>query len=143
MRFSNDFLTRMRSSAQSLMTDTCTVKRATGELSVDPETGVSTPLQSLVYEGACKVQTYGGVASESSVSGSQGTLGTKVAQWSLTVHFPYATPGLQSGDIVEIHQSQNTALTNRKLRLINLQSEKTHATALRWNVKEITSEEDS
>ena len=33
--------------------------------------------------------------------------------------------------------SRDAALTGSHLRLINLQSEKTHATARRWNVQEI------
>lgn len=56
--------------------------------------------------------------------------------WSLYVHFPYGTPGLRAGDVAEVTESANPLLVGRRLRLVSPQSEKTHATACRWNVKE-------
>ena len=140
-RFHTPNMQRLRGFAETLMRDECTVTRATGETHVDSETGVTTPVVMTVYEGSCKIQTSGGVGSETSVGSSQSSLGAKIPQWSLYAQFPFDTPGLEEGDEVEIQTSQNPELVGRKLRLINLQSEKTHATAQRWNVQELPREE--
>ena len=56
--------------------------------------------------------------------------------WSLYLHFPYGTAGLRAGDVAEVTDSTNPLLTGRRFRLISPQSEKSHATACRWNAKE-------
>ena len=57
--------------------------------------------------------------------------------WSLYLHLPYGTTGLSPGDVAEITAATDPNLKGRKFRLLNMQSEKTHATACRWNVKEV------
>jgi len=39
--------------------------------------------------------------------------------------------------VAEITAATDPNLKGRKFRLLNMQSEKTHATACRWNVKEV------
>lgn len=140
-RFHTPNMQRLRGFAETLMRDECTVTRATGETHVDSETGVTTPVFITVYAGRCKLQTSGGIGAETSVSGVQTSVGGKIPQWSLYAHFPFDTPGLEEGDVMEIQTSYNPELVGRKLRLVNMQSEKTHVTAQRWNVKEIGGEE--
>lgn len=128
-------LERARGNAESLMTDECTVTRP-GEAVTDPATGVVKPASMQVYAGRCKVQTSGGLASENVEGSAAQTMGAVSLVWSLCVHFPYGTPGLRAGDVVEVTESANPLLAGRRLRLVSPQSEKTHATACRWNVKE-------
>ncbi|PKC91900.1 DUF6093 family protein [Bifidobacterium longum] len=128
-------LERARGNAESLMTDECTVTRP-GEAVTDPATGVVKPASTQVYAGRCKVQTSGGLASENVEGSAAQTMGAVSLVWSLYVHFPYGTPGLRAGDVVEVTESANPLLAGRRLRLVSPQSEKTHATACRWNVKE-------
>lgn len=45
-----------RELAESLMVDTCTIRRVTGTVT-DPLTGIDTPTLATVYTGKCKVQT--------------------------------------------------------------------------------------
>ena len=132
-------LDRARRKAEQLMTDRVRIERLTGRMSVDPETGLSEPESVLVYEGAAKVQTYGGIAQQSSASatGDTSNLGGVVPVWSLRLDLPISVVGARSGDIAMVVASRDAALTGNQLRLINLQSEKTHATARRWNVQEI------
>lgn len=130
-------LREARAAAEQLMTDTCTITRITGTIS-DPDTGVTKPASEKVWEGKCKLQTSGGLAEETSVSGTQVSVGARVQQWSLYAHFPMSATGLKPGDLVEITQSSDPELVGKRVRLINLQSEKTHATAQRWNVKEVS-----
>lgn len=132
-------LPQMQQFAEQLMTDTVRVERLTGRMSVDPETGLSEPESTLVYEGPAKVQTYGGIAQQSSASatGDTSNLGGVVPVWSLRLDLPISVVGARSGDIAMVVASRDAALTGARLRLINLQSEKTHATARRWNVQEI------
>ena len=132
-------LPQMQQLAEQLMTDRVRIERLTGQMSVDPETGLSEPESTLVYEGPAKLQTYGGIAQQSAASatGDTSNLGGVVPVWSLRLDLPISVVGARSGDIAMVVASRDAALTGSQLRLINLQSEKTHATARRWNVQEI------
>ena len=132
-------LDRARRKAEQLMTDTVRVVSMTGEIRVDAETGVSVPVSVLVYEGPAKLQTYGGIAQQSAASatGDTSNLGGVVPVWSLRLDLPINVVDARSGDIAIVVASRDAALTGNRMRLINLQSEKTHATARRWNVQEI------
>ena len=132
-------LDRARRKAEQLMTDRVRIERLTGRMSVDPETGLSAPESVLVYEGPAKLQTYGGIAQQSAASatGDTSNLGGVVPVWSLRLDLPISVVDARSGDIAMVVASRDAALTGNQLRLINLQSEKTHATARRWNVQEI------
>ena len=132
-------LPQMQQLAEQLMTDRVRIERLTGQMSVDPETGLSEPESVLVYEGPAKLQTYGGIAQQSAASatGDTSNLGGVVPVWSLRLDLPISVVGARSGDIAMVVASRDAALPGSQLRLINLQSEKTHATARRWNVQEI------
>ena len=132
-------LPQMQQLAEQLMTDRVRVERLTGRMRVDPETGLSEPESTLVYEGPAKLQTYGGIAQQSAASatGDTSNLGGVVPVWSLRLDLPISVVDAHSGDIAMVVASRDAALTGSQLRLINLQSEKTHATARRWNVQEI------
>lgn len=129
-------LPSLRAYAESLMTDSCRILRK-GVPVTDPATGLVSTTDTTVYEGKCKVQTSGGIAAENTEGGIVQSLGAVTPVWSLYLHLPYSTSGLQPGDVAEITQSSDPNLVGRRLRLLNLQSEKTHATACRWNVKEV------
>lgn len=133
-------LPQMQQLAEQLMTDRVRIERLTGRMSVDPETGLSEPESTLVYEGPAKLQTYGGIAQQSAASatGDTSNLGGVVPVWSLRLDLPISVVDARSGDIAIVVASRDAALTGSQLRLINLQSEKTHATARRWNVQEIS-----
>lgn len=135
MRLSASFLAKARANAEDLMTDQCVVTRP-GDTTTDPETGLPNTGTEKVYEGRCKVQTSGGLASEQTEGSASQAMGAVSLVWSLYVHFPYGTPGLRAGDVVEVTESANPLLVGRRLRLVSPQSEKTHATACRWNAKE-------
>lgn len=134
-----------RSAAESLMTDTFSVYRATGNRVVDPDTGISKPELIAVAESISgKVQTSGGIAQQTVTgSGDSSNLGGLVPEWSVYLHFPMSTNGLQPKDVAICTASRDPDLVGRHYRLVNMQSEKTHATAKRWNVQEIPQESDS
>lgn len=127
-------LERARENAESLMTDECTVVRP-GEAVTDPATGEVRPNSTQVYVGHCKVQTSGGLASENVEGSAAQAMGAASLVWSLYVHFPYGTM-LRNGDLVTVTNSANPELVGRRYRMISPQSEKSWATACRWNVKE-------
>ena len=102
----------------------------------DPDTGLPDTGTEKVYEGRCKVQTSGGLASEQTEGSAAQNMGAVSLVWSLYMHFPFDTDGLRAGDVAEITESANPLLKGRRLRLVSPQSEKTHATACRWNAKE-------
>ena len=132
---------RLRRNAESLMTDTIRVVRP-GGVTVDPETGAETTGGQTLYEGPGKVQTAGGMASQmSTASGETTNLGGIVPEWSLYLHLPVGVTGLREKDVAVVVASADPDLVGRHLRLVNMQSEKTYATARRWNVQEIPKEE--
>lgn len=135
MRLSASFLAKARANAEDLMTDQCVVTRP-GDTTTDPETGLPNTGTEKVYEGRCKVQTSGGLASEQTEGSAAQNMGAVSLVWSLYMHFPFDTDGLRAGDVAEITESANPLLKGRRLRLVSPQSEKTHATACRWNAKE-------
>lgn len=135
MRISESFLAKARRNAESLMVDRCTVSRP-GESTTDPDTGLTATTVRGVYQGRCKVQTSGGLASEQTEGSAAQAMGAVSLVWSLYVHFPFDTVGLRAGDLVEVLDSANPLLKGRRFRLISPQSEKSHATACRWNAKE-------
>lgn len=125
-----------RRAAEALMLDSCRIERL-GGLSTDPITGVASPSKTVVYEGRCKVQTAGGLAAENTEGGLVEALGAVTPVWSLYLHLPYTARGLLPGDVATITSATDPNLSGRVYRLLNLQSEKSHATAQRWNVKEV------
>lgn len=132
-----------RLDALKLMADVCTVVRPTGRFEVDPDTGVTRPVADTVYHGACRVQTAGGVASQVvSASGDSTNVGGNVPVWNLYLHLPYTASGCRPGDIALIESSNDPGLVGARLRLVNLQSEKTLATAKRWNVSQMPAESE-
>ena len=122
-------MTSGRDAAERLMIDECRVTKA-GGVTVDPDTGQSVPKVTEVYAGKCKVQTSGGVGGDTTDTG------TVVNEWLVRVDFPWATQGLTPDMVVEITKSVDPNLVGHKFRLVSPQSQKTHATAQRWNVKE-------
>lgn len=128
-------MARARANAEDLMTDRCVVTRP-GESTTDPDTGLPDTGTEQVYQGKCKVQTSGGLASEQTEGSAAQNMGAVSLVWSLYMHFPFGTDGLRAGDVAEITESASPLLKGRRLRLVSPQSEKTHATACRWNVKE-------
>ena len=132
-------LDRARRRAEQLMCDTVSIERMTGRILVDAETGLSAPESTTVYAGPAKLQTYGGVAQQSAASatGDTSNLGGVVPVWTLRLDLPIGVTGARSGDIAIVTRSWDEALIGARLRLINLQSEKTYATARRWNVQQI------
>lgn len=118
-----------RAAAERLMADECVVRKTTGQ-TIDPDTGQHVTQCSEVYTGACKVQTSGGVGGDTTDTG------TVVNEWLVRVDFPWATQGLTPDMVVEITKSGDPNLVGHRFRLVSPQSQKTHATAQRWNVKE-------
>jgi hypothetical protein len=138
MRFSRGFIERMRRSAESMMTDQFTIQRFTGRNVTDPDTGVDVPEMTQVADSKGKVQTSGGIASQVvTASGDSSNVGGNVPVWSLYLHFPVTLTGLKEKDVAVCTASDDPDLIGRKFRLVNLQSEKSHATARRWNVQEM------
>lgn len=137
-RFGKASLTRLRAWAESLMTDTFRVSRYAGGSDTDPDTGLSAPRMRTVYEGRAKLQSSGGIASDKvSATGDSSNVGGNVSEWSLCLHLPMGATGIREKDMAECVASSDPDLVGRRYSLVNMQSEKTHATARRWNVREI------
>ncbi|GAA6124175.1 DUF6093 family protein [Bifidobacterium psychraerophilum] len=131
-------LPRLREQAERLMTDQFTVQRYTGRTVTDPVTFVDVQEMIQVAESRGKMQTSGGIASQVvTASGDSSNVGGNVPVWSLYLHFPVTLTGLREKDVAVCTASGDPDLVGRRFRLVNLQSEKSHATARRWNVQEM------
>jgi hypothetical protein len=131
-RFRKANISRLRGFAESLMADTCTVTHP-GRGTTDPVTGHYDPdAGKPVYEGKCKVQSHGGIGAENT------SLGSIVVSTMMRVDFPIGTTGLSVNDIVTITVSDDVTLLGARFRLVSQESRKTFATAMRWNVKEVS-----
>ncbi|WP_445343486.1 DUF6093 family protein [Bifidobacterium sp. ESL0819] len=140
-RFRQPDMAKLRAYAESRMTDTIRISRP-GKPAVDPVTGAETPTGEVMYEGPGKVQTSGGMASQvSTASGDSSNIGGLVPEWSLYLHLPISATGLREKDVALVVDSKDPDLKGRCMRLVNMQSEKTLATARRWNVQEIPEED--
>ena len=140
-RFRQPNMAKLRAYAESRMTDTIRISRP-GKPAVDPVTGAETPTGEVLYEGPGKVQTSGGMASQTSTaSGDSSNVGGLVPEWSLYLHLPISATGLREKDVALVVDSQDPDLKGRCMSLVNMQSEKTLATARRWNVEEIPEED--
>ena len=134
-------MAKLRAYAESRMTDTIRITRP-GKTAVNPITGAETPSGVTLYEGPCKVQTSGGMASQTSTaSGDSSNIGGLVPEWSLYLHLPISATGLREKDVAQVIDSKDPDLKGRRMRLVNMQSEKSLATARRWNVQEIPKED--
>lgn len=114
-----------------LMTDTCVVSRATGETTVDPDTGQVTPEVVEVFSGPCRL-------------GSAPSPGREVESGeyqylieSPRLHLPHDAD-VQSGDeaVITETETDNVSL-GRRLVLVDL-NRGTHRTSQRWNVEVVT-----
>ncbi|RSX56770.1 DUF6093 family protein [Bifidobacterium samirii] len=131
-------LPELQALAESLMRDEFLITRPTGLSDTDPDTGVSTPRHETVYRGRGKLQTSGGIAGDQTgTSDRSGGIGGQVSEWTLYLHVPISATGLREHDLAECIRSRDPDLVGRRFRLVNMQSEKTYATARRWNVREI------
>ncbi|MDY4677591.1 MAG: DUF6093 family protein [Bifidobacterium tsurumiense] len=134
-------LKRMRLWAESLMQDEFRIVRNLDGFAVDEETGATIPNTIVVYEGKGKVQSAGGSASMGvTATGDSSNVGGVVPIWQLYLHLPLSATGLEPGDVAECVSSVDPDLEGRRFRLMNMQSEKSHATARRWNVRETPKE---
>jgi len=125
-----DVLPFLRTQAESLMIDECTVTRP-GDPVTDPETGNVTPGSTLVYTGPCKVQQTISQASNPSAGGHQFTV--QDVRWDTPVT---AGPFLVD-DVVTITASvMDPQLVGREMRVVEL-FHKSFATAQRTRVEEL------
>lgn len=127
-------LARGRAAAAAIMVDTCLVRRKTGDIT-DDLTGQTSPTYATIYFGPCRVQTAGGGAM--GVRADAGEISLIVLRMELQL--PVATStNVRRGDEASITVSTNDAdLPGRTFRIRDLMH-KTHATARRLQLEEVT-----
>lgn len=87
-------LPELRREAEALMTDTATLRRATGSLVPDPETLEEVPEMAVVLTSRCKLKY--------TVTATELVPGQSVAQTQMEWHVPWDTVGVRVGDQVTI-----------------------------------------
>lgn len=117
--------------AESLMTDTVTVRRATGETAQDPNTGSTVPVYADLFTSKCKVQARNLTALTAEAGGRTATTVR------LELHLPLSAAAVQTGDVAEITAVgalSDVQLLGRKFR-ITAPVAKSYATARRYEVE--------
>lgn len=109
-------LPELRAHAESMMTTTATVRRPTGVVEADPETGADViPEGALVYEGRCRVK-----AAQRAPSAQESADAT-VAVDQDAIHFPVTAGPFQVGDVVTVTASvHQPLLVGRTYRVTGL-----------------------
>jgi hypothetical protein len=128
-------LPELRSMAESLMTDTVTVRRATGETTQDPDTGSTVPVYADLFTSKCKVQARNLTALTAEAGGRTATTVR------LELHLPLSADAVKAGDVAEITAVgalSDVQLLGRKFR-ITAPVAKSYATARRYEVEEVVS----
>jgi hypothetical protein len=123
---------RGRLAAEANMVDACTIQRVTGS-STNDTTGVVTPTYSTIYSGKCRVQQVVPIAKPAHVG--------EAAVWlqRLVLQVPMSVTGIASDDLVTITASLLDAdLVGRTFHVREL-GHKTHMTARRVQLEEVTS----
>lgn len=123
-------LAQGRRAAESLMVDSCTVSRGSGEPVFNPETGQYETSGSTVYDGKCRIQSGGTQASNPEAGGAVFTVER------VELQLPFGTD-LEIGDTTLITGSVNPGLVGNRYRVTGL-GEKTHATSSRYTVEVVT-----
>lgn len=117
-------LSRGRAIAESLMIDSCVVRRLTGT-TIDPDTAAIVEVWADVYTGNAKSQTYEGYETNPDAAGHQ------VTQQRYAVHFPVGAFVPQVGDVIEWTAcTHDPALVGSQERITGLFN-KSFATAMR------------
>lgn len=123
----------LRAEAESLMTDTCTVRRDTGDTAQNPGTGTVEPVYTDLFSSPCKVQARSLVALDAEVGGRTATTVR------LELHLPVASAAVKTGDVAEITAVgalSDSTLVGREF-MITAPVAKSFATARRYEVEEI------
>jgi hypothetical protein len=118
--------------AESLMVDSCTIRRRTGT-TTDPDTGDVTPTFTVLYTGQkCRVQTRGNWGEAKDIGEAALVLLT------VEIQLPISVTGVDVRDEVTIDVCANDAeLTGREFRVKDL-NHKSHATMRRLMGTEVT-----
>lgn len=129
MRNPRGLIARARSAAESLMIDSCDIRRITG--TTTNADGSVTPTYAAVYSGKCKIQRISGVYPANPKAGSR--------QWTTApneVHVPQTAVGIKPNDEIVITASFDTANVGRKFR-VRVDDRKTFQSAIRLQVEEV------
>lgn len=126
-----------RRAAESLMVDSCTLRRKTGEvLDEDPQSPTylqMIPTWDVVYTGKCRVQITASVTREPDAGGREWSVQSLVLQ--LPVE---SSTGVKIDDVATIDAATNDpALAGRELQVVQ-DFTKTHATSRRLQCEEVT-----
>lgn len=125
----------LRAQAESLMTDTCIIRRATGNTTPDPVTGSDVPEYADLFTSKCKVQAR---SLQALAAEAGGRTATTVR---LELHLPLSAAAAQTYDVAEITAVgalSDVQLLGRKFT-IAAPVAKSFATARRYEVEEVVS----
>lgn len=124
-------LKRLRKQAESLMSTTVSVRRYTGETTMD-DLGVETALFDVIYEGKAKIASYEAYESTPDVAGFPRIVVRSRCD------FPVGSFAAEAGDEVHVvTDSDDPLLAGKILRLASPSPFKSHATAYRVPVEEV------
>lgn len=116
---------------ESLMTATGIARRATGEVTPDPETDADVPEYADLFESRCKIQARNMQPRDQEVGGRTAT--TVV----LELHLPVAADKLTTGDMWHLLTSAHDPQLPGRVFRISAPFAKEYATARRYEVEEI------
>ncbi len=125
-------LARGRLAAEAGMTDTCTIRRSTGEDT--DENGTTTPTWETIYSGKCRLQQSEGQSREENPGEAHVLLVRRELQ------LPVLTSvGIRADDVATIDTAVNDPDLVGKVFIIRGEAAKSEATSRRLGIDEVTS----
>lgn len=125
-------LARGRAAAERLMTDTCLIRRRTGE-TTDPGSGVITPTYTTIYTGRCRLQQRASTASAQDAGEAYRLMQR------LELHLPATVEDVRPDDEATITASTTDPDVVGRPLVVRDAAYGTHRTARRLGVTEATS----
>jgi hypothetical protein len=131
--FVDELLAAGRAAAEELMVDACSITRVTGRTTADD--GTVTPTTASVYTGRCRVQQSTAISAPEPDRLGQAL----VFQVPFQLQLPMTgTDDIRNGDQVVVTDSVDSDLVDRRFWVKGV-AHKTHATARRLGLEEVTS----
>jgi hypothetical protein len=124
-------LPEMRLQAESMMVDTCRIEYVSGS-TWDEDAGTNVDTYSTRYQGKCRTQTTLTAEANSSAGEREWTV------QSLTVSVPMSVTGVAVGDRITVLSSALDADLLGRVFSVSALAHKTHMTARRLRVEEVT-----
>lgn len=106
-------LPELRAQAGTLMRETATVTRSSGDYALDLDTGIATTTDTVIYEGPCRVR----VPTTADRTNLRVVGDEQLSASRVIIEVPHDTFGIRVDDVVTIPDAEDTDVAGRRYRV--------------------------